>query len=430
MEVLSFGAGMGNTSTFNMTETTMNKEETRQVRVPLWRSFGPAFIIAAVVVGPGTITVSSRIGAGAGTDYVWALLVAGSFMMLFTAMAAKIGVLNRESLLTLVARHYGHWLAVLLGVLSFTVAAAFQAGNYLASSTALTTLTGVPERVWMAVVGLGALTFVFAARQLYKVLEKVMLVLIGVMVLAFFVNLAVARPNPLAILSGLVPKAWPGEMTGLMIAMMATTFSVIAAMYQSTLAQQKGWTGKDLRTATHESVAGIGALVLISLVVMVTAATVLRGSTITNAAQLAEQLDPLLGSFAVVLFSLGFFSAAFSSTIINAMVGGGLLADALGYKTDINAWPSRIFTASAMAVGLGAGAYTLKTGSALDGIVLAQKTTILAVPLAALMLILLANNRKVVGENRNSFSWNLWALVALGVLLSMSLFRFWEMLRT
>lgn len=216
-------------------------------------------------------------------------------------------------------------------------------------------------------------------------------------------------------------------MTGLVTAMVATTFSVIAALYQSTLAQQKGWGAHDLRTGLRDTLAGIGVLVGISLVITMTAATVLRGSTIDNAATLAAQLQPLLGNTAVILFSLGFLAASFSSTVVNAMIGGGLLADSLGMESNINATPTRLFTAVGMAVGMAAGFYTLGTGTPIEGIVIAQKTTILAVPLCALVMILLANDRRVVGEHRNSLGANAWASIAFLVLLAMSVFRVIEM---
>lgn len=393
----------------------------------LLRSLGPGFITAAVVIGPGSITVASKIGASAGMSLLWAIIVAGSFMMLFTSMSARIGVLNKQSLLTVTASHYGRWLAVVMGLLAFTVCASFQMGNYLACATALATLTGLGEMAWIGIVGAMALAFIFAARRLYQAIEKVMLALVIVMLAAFIGNLLVARPNVLDMLSGLIPRAWPNGMTGLVTAMVATTFSVIAALYQSTLAQQKGWGAHDLRTGLRDTLAGIGVLVGISLVITMTAATVLRGSTIDNAATLAAQLQPLLGNTAVILFSLGFLAASFSSTVVNAMIGGGLLADSLGMDSNINALPSRLFTAVGMAVGMAAGFYTLGTGTPIEGIVIAQKTTILAVPLCALVMILLANDRRVVGEHRNSLGANAWASLAFLVLLAMSVFRVIEM---
>ena len=388
---------------------------------------GPGIITASVVIGPGSIVVSSSVGAAFGYGMLWALLITGSFMLLFTAMATRIGVLKRESALTQTAQIYGRWLAVIVGVLAFTVTASFQMGNYLACSTALETLTGVDGTVWIGVVGAAAFLLVFATRELYRWIERVMMALILVMIISFVVNLAIARPDVLGILLGLIPRGWGLEATGLMAALVATTFSVIAALYQSTLAQQKGWKAEDMKRAVRGSLRGVSVLLVVTFMIMVTSATVLRGEEIRDAAHLAAQLEPLLGTTAVVLFSLGFFAAAFSSTIVNAMVGGGLLADGLGLSANVNAWSTRIFTGIAMAVGFVAGLYLMKAGTPIDGIILAQKSTILAVPLCALVIILLANHPRVVGEHRMPWWANAWAGVAFLVLCGMSVFRIWEM---
>jgi manganese transport protein len=403
-------------------------ESAPAIRAGLWRNLGPGLITAAVVIGPGTITISSKIGAAEGTGLVWALILAASFMMVFTAMSARIGILNQDSILTLVARRFGRWMAVLIGFLSFAVCAGFQSSNYLACSTALQTITGLSETFWMLIVGAAGLAFVFAARRLYQALEKVMTALVAVMLLAFLTNLLVARPNPLELLAGLVPRGWPSATTGLVIGMMATTFSVIAALYQSALARQKGWSAAHLSVGVRESIVGISVLFGVSLMIMWTAATVLRGAEIASAADLSSQLRPLLGSGAVVLFSAGFLAAGFSSTVVNAMIGGALLADGFGRNSSLNAAPARYLTAVAMLVGLLAGFYLLRSGSALGGVVIAQKSTILTVPLVAVVLLLLANDRQVVGEHRNRPWQNIWAIVAIAALLAMSVYRLREML--
>jgi Mn2+/Fe2+ NRAMP family transporter len=125
----------------HMTFAVTSREPAGQ-RGGLWRNLGPGLITAAVVIGPGTITITSKIGATAGMSLVWALVATASFMMVFTAMSARMGILNQESILSLVARHYGRWLAILIGCLAFAVCAGFQSSNYIACSTALESLTG------------------------------------------------------------------------------------------------------------------------------------------------------------------------------------------------------------------------------------------------------------------------------------------------
>ncbi|MCB1125000.1 MAG: Nramp family divalent metal transporter [Verrucomicrobiae bacterium] len=397
-------------------------------RRKLWRNLGPGLITAAVVIGPGTITIASKIGASAGMSLLWMLVLAASFMMVFTAGAARIGILNEDSILTLVTRYYGRWLAILIGCLAYAVCAGFQSSNYIACSTALEALTGVSAPVWMYLVGLAGLVFVFVARQLYRLLEKVMTALVAVMLLAFLANLLVARPHPTELLRGLIPQVWPSGMTGLVIGLTATTFSVIAALYQSELARQKGWRKDDLDVAVKESIVGIGVLFAVTLMILWTAATVLRGADVASATDLSTQLRPLLGDTSVWLFSTGFLAAGFSSTVINAMIGGALLADGLGLDARLNGQPTRWLTTLAMIVGLTAGLHLMRSGTALGGIIIAQKTTILTVPLVAVVLLVMGNDPRIVGEHRNKAWQNVWSVLAILALIAMSLHRLKEML--
>ncbi len=232
-----------------------------------------------------------------------------------------------------------------------------------------------------------------------------------------FVALIAATPELAQFVGGLVPKMWLPEDAGLVAGMTATTFSVIAALYQSTLAQQKGWRKEQVGIATREALTGISVLVCVSMMIMMTSAIVLRGEAIVNAAGLAEQLSPLMGGAGKVVFSLGFLAAAFSSTVINAMIGGGLLADGFGLGSDVNSMKNRWFTTLAMAVGLGVGFYGLSNTDPLGAIVWAQRMTILAVPLVAITLVVMANDRRIVGEHRNRPWQNGIAVLAVGVLL-------------
>ena len=386
------------------------------------RSLGPTLITAAVVIGPGTITVASKLGASQGYDLLWVIVVSAVFMWAFVTMAVRVAIVNEQSLLSVLARLYGRWLAVLVGVLAFTVVTAFQLSNYLACATALTALSGISENTWIAIVGTAGLFFLLL-RQLYRAAEKVMSALVFAMVAAFAVNMFVSRPDWSAVAAGVIPGRWPGELTSLVVAMVATTFSVIAAFYQGALARQKGWGVQDLPLSRREAGLGLGLLATISCVILITAGTVLRGTEVSNAAALAGQFEPVMGPIAVWMFSLGFLAAAFSSVVIYPMVGGGLLSYGLGLGDGVNdKWP-RVLTGVAMVAGIVLAYVTLRSGTALEGIVLAQQSTVLAVPLCAIMLMILANDRRAVGAHRNGWGTNTNASLAILVLLILSVFR-------
>ena len=133
------------------------------------------------------------------------------------------------------------------------------------------------------------------------------------MILAFAANLAVSSPDWSSIGAGFLPsKIDPGNLTKL-AAIVATSFSVMAALFQSYLVQAKGWGPNETKRGMQDSAIGIVALSTISMMVMITSATVLgsRGIKVANAADMALQLEPLLGSWAKWLFCLGLWGSLF-----------------------------------------------------------------------------------------------------------------------
>ncbi|MFV1994727.1 MAG: manganese transporter, partial [Verrucomicrobiales bacterium] len=53
---------------------------------------GPAIIVAAVVLGPGSILTTSKVGATYGYSMIWALVLAILLMIGATALAGRLGV--------------------------------------------------------------------------------------------------------------------------------------------------------------------------------------------------------------------------------------------------------------------------------------------------------------------------------------------------
>ena len=96
-----------------------------------YRALGPGLITACVVIGPGSILTSSKVGAEQGYSMSWVVLASAVFMLTFIQMAARLGVVAKESPGQLLVARAGRWLAGLIGVSIFFVASAFQFGNNL-----------------------------------------------------------------------------------------------------------------------------------------------------------------------------------------------------------------------------------------------------------------------------------------------------------
>ena len=126
------------------------------------------------------------------------------------------------------------------------------------------------------------------------------------------------------------------------------------ALYQSYLVQDKGWKEEDRKKGIRDANMGVFMLALISCLVIITSAATLqpKGITVSSGADMAVQLEMLLGSFSKYIFGLGFLAAAFSSLMVNGIIGGGLLADSLGMGKSMNERGPKIFTTVILLTGM------------------------------------------------------------------------------
>ncbi len=378
------------------------------------KSVGPGFIMAAVVLGPGSITTSSKIGATNGYAFLWVILIGAISMAVYTNMSTRFGVLHSKSILKVISEEYGQWFSAVIGIASFLAALSFQFGNNLGVGMGMETLTGIDARIWPLLFTPGAIILIFFAKNLYKTLEKLMMFMVMFMIMAFFVNLIFIKPDLTATIIGFVPTSFSKGNFNEVAALVGTTFVLHCAIYQAYLVQDKGWKLVDKDKSIKDSNLGVFLLALMSSLVIITAAATLKPLeiTINSAADMAIQLELLLGSYAKYVFALGFISAAFSSLLVNSVIGGGLLADSMGMGRSMEEKMPKIFTAIILLAGMAIAMYVSGSGSPVYALIMAQASSMLAVPLIAIGLLLVLNNKKIMGKYKNTLFQNILAIAS------------------
>jgi NRAMP (natural resistance-associated macrophage protein)-like metal ion transporter len=385
------------------------------------KSLGPGFIIASVVLGPGSITVASRIGSEHGYAFLWVILFAAVSMAIYTSMGTRFGVSNNDSILQSIAGNYGRWFSAIIGIAAFLAASSFQFGNNLGVGIAMQGITGINERVWPLIFTPSAIVLLFWAKDLYRLLEKLMMVLVMVMILAFFFNLLLTKPDVVSVANGFIPHSFSLDSLDIIAALVGTTFVLHGALYQSYLARKRGWKTSDIKKGLNDSYTGIFLLALISILIIITSASALHplGITVNSAGDMAMQLEALFGRYAKIIFSIGLCSAAFSSLIVNAVMAGGLLSDGLGLGSSMDEKMPKIFTTVALLLGMLIAVFF--RGNIIYTLILAQASSILAVPLIAIGMFMILNNKKVMGHLRNNLWHNILAVFGL-VLISIMVY--------
>ncbi|OQY95250.1 MAG: manganese transporter [Sphingobacteriales bacterium UTBCD1] len=385
------------------------------------KSLGPGIITAAIIFGPSKMTITSKLGANYGYAMIWLVVVAIYFLILFTSMAGRIGLATSQSLLQTIRHKWGKPVSIIVGIGIFFVATSFQSGNSIGVGIALSEPTNINVKFWIVlfnILGLGLLFF----KDLYKILEKLMFVLVALMLIAFLLTLIKINPDLSTVTDGLKPSI-PAGSAGLIIAFIASCFSLIAAFYQCYLMQERRKHSQGATVKPNESVTGIVILGLLVIIVMICAGSVLhsRNLPVNSALDMAKALEPLFGELSTVLFLAGLFGASFSSLVGNAAIGGTLLGDSLGYGYQLNNKVIKGLIALVMIIGASIAIIFGKLP--LNLIVLAQSVTIFIVPIVGIALFTIANDEKVMGSLKNNLIQKIMGTVGLALIIFLAIFN-------
>jgi len=421
-------------------------------RPPWWRAIGPALITACVVFGAGSLLVSSNVGANYGYELLWLLIMTGVLMGTYVTMGARIGVVGGATPCTLVADRLGRPAAAIVGITLCLICTSFQFSNNLAVAAAVDALGvarlfGDPEQMTAQTKGFidsGVLllfngfiiALVFSLKNVYRALERIMKIMVAVILLSFLANLFIVRPDIVEVLKGLIPHLPEGISIGLptrgeagvtdpmllIAALLGTTFSVAAALYQGNLVREKGWKIKDYDRGIGDAIAGVAVLTGVSAIIMMTSGTLLRGQPANDISVLATQLRPLLHTATHVLFCVGLLAVATNPFVINAMIGGSILADGIGKPAKLSDRWSRFFTVAVLLFGMILAMIVLHTPvKKIDALIFGQALTVIGNPLMAITILWLANRKDIMGERRNKLIHNIFGGLGLLVVIFMAI---------
>lgn len=407
-----------------------NKKETmiagRSLKAWL-QSLGPGLITAALVFGPSKMTITSKLGALYGVSLLWIVVLAIFFMFIFTSMAARIGIATDQSLLSTIKQKWGNNAAIAVGLGVFLVCTSFQAGNSAGVGIAVAELTGTPVALWIVLLNLLGISLLFF-RTFYSVLEKIMIFLIIVKLFAFITTLIMVKPPLEPVLRGTFIPSFPEGSAGLIIAFFASSVSIVGACYQAYLVQERRRLSPGIRQTGNDSFTGILLLGVMSAMVMICAGVVLhsQGIQVNTATDMSKALEPMFGEYAAALFLIGLFGAAFSALIGNATLGGTLFADSLGKGSNLNTAAVKKLIALVMVTG---AVIALVFGKLpLQLIVFAQSITIFIVPFIGIAMFSIANDAKIMGNQKNSLFMKVSGIVGLAVVIILALVNFKELI--
>lgn len=388
------------------------------------RTLGLGLITGAADDDPSAIGTYASAGAAIGPAFLWTAPVTFPMMCAVVYLSAKLGQVSGKGLFHVIKDHYSRWILypALIGVLiGNTIEAGADIGGM---SAAIAVLVPVPlpfiiVPVTLAIFALQVWGSYTLIRNIFRWLALTLLAYVGAALLA--------KPDLMEVIKGtLIPTIrFDQQFLSLLVAVIGTTLSAYLYTWQSNqeveeeiamgrrrLADRQGATNKELKATRKDVITGMFfSNIVMYFIILSTASTLFKtGSTeINSAAQAAEALRPLAGGAASVLFALGVIGVGFLAVPVMTTGAAYDLCQVMGWKHSLHAKPREAkkfyvaiagFTVIAMSMNF-LGFNPMKA-LVYSGIVQGFST-----PPLLLLIMLMTNNRKIMGDRTNSRAMNI-----------------------
>jgi Mn2+/Fe2+ NRAMP family transporter len=383
------------------------------------KNMGPGVLVTAAFIGPGTITACTLAGANFGYALLWALVFATFSTIVLQEMAARLGTITQKGLgdVLLDALHHSifKWPLFILIIIALYIGnAAYEGGNLAGAALGLQAVAGNGESTYnLSIMILSIIGAIILLRGSFKQIERILMFLVLLMGASFIITFFVVQPQLSSMLSGIFKPSIPDGSLLTVIALIGTTVVPYNLFLHASAAKNHWSSSKDLATARTDTIVSIGLGGLIAILVVSTAAASMfaHGLSVNNASDMAQQFEPLFGSYSKYLLGIGMFAAGLSSVITAPLATSYALSEILKFEHGAD---SKAFKAIGLSI-IFIGAALAMTGiKPIEIILLAQFSNGLLLPVVASFLLYAMNHKKLLGQYSNSLLSN---ILGLGVVL-------------
>ena len=363
-------------------------------------------VIAAAFIGPGTVTTAAAAGAGYGYSLLWALVFSIFACVILQESAARITIASGFTLGEAIKNRFkSNRVALMIGVAIFLGCAAYEAGNILGAISGVALIfTGIQPAVFtVIVVGISAIVL-WSGKT--STVANFMGFVVAIMGFAFLVAGLSTPIDGSAMLKGAFIPSFPKGSVLITLGLVGTTIVPYNIFMGSGLAK-----GQSLKFMRFGLILAIILGGVISMGILLAGTSVKDGFSFEN---LSSALQAEHGEWMAYVFAIGLFAAGFTSSITAPLAAAITLKSVAKYE---KGWGNsgrnyRLAWGSVLLTGLVFGVTGIKP---IPVIILAQAANGLILPVIAIFLWLVCNNKKLLKEHVNSLAMNLAMLFTVFV---------------
>lgn len=385
---------------------------------------GPGIITANVDNDAGGITTYSLAGAQYGYGLLWVMIPTTIALVVIQEMCARMGAVTGKGLSDLIRESFGVkvtfyvMIALLLTNMGNSV-------SEFAGIAASLEIFGISKYISVPISAV--LVWLLVVKGSYKVVEKVFLVACMVYI-AYPIAAFMAGPHWNTILKATVVPTFKADSGYLitMIGVVGTTIAPWMQFYQQSAVVEKGITIDQYSFSRLDVIVGcLMAIVVAFFIVVACASTIhVQGLKVETAADAAIALKPLVGDYASTLFAFGLFNASLFAACILPLSTSYYICEGMGWESGIDKdfrKAPQFFWLFTIIIIISALTILAPNAPLIMIMFLSQVVNGAVLPFVLIFMLILINDKKLMGHYTNGHIFNLVAWITVIAMIVLTL---------
>jgi NRAMP (natural resistance-associated macrophage protein)-like metal ion transporter len=383
---------------------------------------GPGIIVMVADNDAGGITTYAVTGSKYGYSLIWFMILLAPVAYVVQEMCVRLGAITKRGHAEAIFDSFGSFWGW-FSLIDLTLTDFLTIVTEFIGMTAALSIFNIPPVVTVVFVIVLIMAMVLQGR--YWTWEK--LVLIFCVLNFIYIPAAfLVHPSVSDIFhQGLIPHFQGGLTNDLFFLLMANIGTTIAPwmiFFHQSAVVDKGLQEKDIRWERVDTAIGSLATIVVAAFIIIVTGTLLRGVNIQSAAEAASLLQGI-NHYVGTFLAIGLFDAGLLGAICISLASSWALGEVFGWAHSLNSKVKQApwFSIVRFLILSVAGAIVLIPGAPLVLITLfVQVIAVTLLPATLVFLILLLNNKELVGKYKNNLAQNIVASFIVGVIIILS----------
>jgi len=390
---------------------------------------GPGIITGSVDNDAGGITTYSVAGALYGYHLLWTLIPAFIVLLVVQEMNARMGIFTGKGLADLIRENFGIKITFFI-FLGLVLADIGNTATEFAGVAGSMMVFGITKYLTVPLAAIAV--WILVVKGNYKIAERIFLVF-SFALLSYIVSAVLAKPDWTQIGTAFIRPTFQfsAAYLSMILGIIGTTIAPWMQFYMQSAVIEKKIRKEDYKFAVWDVVLGCVATIVVAFFIIVACAATLHknGIVINEAKDAAIALKPFAGAFASQVFAFGLFVASIFSAAILPLATAFYVCEAFGFEAGINKKLHEapqfygLFTAIiAVAVII----ILLPNAPLISITIWSQVINAMLLPVVLISMILMINNKKIMGKMVNNKFQNAvgWATTVVLIILTVMLIAF------